>query len=325
MFERLLRSIFGPEPAPAPAVRRRETTLSPYHLRVSLVVHNPVLEPAGGLKLNQYMRWHDPDELTRQYIADLRACSGGLAQYEIVERIEVDAYPVKQDGFRYDDETYLRCWQRRSGFHQPDGVDYTRLLDEFDLAGKVERGEIDEVWLFAFPYAGYYESTMAGPGAYWCNSPPVPNTSHYRRRFVIMGFNYERDVGCMLENFGHRVESIMRHVYRRHVGERNLWERFTRYDQVAPGAAECGTVHFAPNSLRDYDWGNRRTVLSRADTWYAFPDLSDPPRPMNCTDWGDGDTRGHHLWWLDHLPRGAGETDGVRNNWWHYVLTLDGT
>jgi hypothetical protein len=33
--------------------------------------------------------------------------------------------------------------------------------------------------------------------------------------------------------------------------------------------------------------------------------------------------RAHHLWWLDHLPRVAGETDGVRNNWWAYVLRPD--
>lgn len=324
MLDRFLRRIFPTDQTTAPVGARSAPTVAPIPLRASMIIHNPVLDLAGGQRLTQYMRWHDPDQLAQQYSDDLRACSGGLAQYEVVERIEVDGYPVKVDGFRYDDATYLRCWQQRGGFHVPDAVDYGRLLLEFELIDKIERRQIDEVWLFAFPYAGYYESTMAGAGAFWCNSPPVPNTGHCRRRFVIMGFNYERDVGCMLEDFGHRVESTMSHVYRHHRGERNLWTRFTRHDRVAPGRAECGTVHFAPNSQLDYDWGNRRRVLSRADTWYRFPDLSGPPRPMNCAEWGSGDMRAHHLWWLDHLPRVEGETDGISHNWWRYVLTLEG-
>jgi hypothetical protein len=325
MLNRFLRNIFGDsEELPVPGDQRRTAaTLEPYHLRVSMIIHNPVLEPVGGQTLTQHMRWNDPDELARKYITDLRACSGGLASYEIVERIVVDDYPVKRDGFRYDDASYLRAWQRGSGFHSPDNVDYWRLLTDFDLIAKIERRVIDEVWLFAFPYAGYYESTMAGAGAFWCNSPPVPHTDHIGRRFVIMGFNYERDIGCMLENFGHRVESIMCHVYRNHHGERNLWSRFTRFDRDAPGQSECGNVHFAPNSQSDYDWGNRRTVPCRADTWYTFPDLSGSPRPMNCTEWGNGDMRTHHLWWLEHLPRTEGQTDGVYNNWWHYLLKPD--
>lgn len=323
MLNRLFRRNPPADPPPPPTIDQRELTLPPIELRVSMIIHNPVLEQAGGARLSRYFNWHDPDELARQYCADLRACSGGLARYTIVERIEVDGYPLKVDGFCYDDASYLGCWQRRSGFHAPDAVDYNRLLAEFDLSDKVQRGVIDEVWLFAFPYAGYYESAMAGAGAVWCNAPPIPNTSHLRRRFVVMGFNYERDAGCMLENFGHRVESIMSHVYRNHSSERNLWARFTRYDQMAPGRAECGNVHFAPNSLRDYDWGNRRMVPSRADAWYAFPDLSGAPRPMNCTEWGNGDTRAHHLWWLNHMPRVAGATDGVSHNWWRYALQID--
>lgn len=324
-----LRRMFGPDPSPAPAPRQQShSTLAPYQLRVSMIVHDPVLEVAGGLPLSRAMRWHDPDTLARQYIDDMRTCSGGLASYEIVERITVDGYPVKADGFVYDDTTYLQCWQQRGGFHMPDNVDYGRLLDEFGLVDKINRDLIDEVWLFAFPYAGYYESTMAGPGAFWCNSPPIPSSvaiTSCRRRFVIMGFNFERDVGCMLENFGHRTESIMRYVYRQQHGERNLWSRFTRFDRDTPGRAECGTVHFAPNSLADYDWGNRRSVLCQADSWYTFPDLTGPPRPMNCSEWGNGDMRSYHLWWLGHIPRVTGETDGVRNNWWHYLLLPDDT
>jgi hypothetical protein len=43
-------------------------------------------------------------------------------------------------------------------------------------------------------------------------------------------------------------------------------------------------------------------------------------RIMTRADWGNGDMRGHHLWWLSHLPKAEGETDGVANNWWTYVV-----
>ncbi len=172
----------------------------------------------------------------------------------------------------------------------------------------------------AFPYAGYYESVMAGPGAFWCNAPPLTGVGHCERRFVIMGFSCERGPGEMLENLGHRAESILKHVYRHKKGDANLWERFTRYDLRYPGQAECGTVHFAPNSEQDYDWGNGRLVQSRCDSWLKFPDLNGPPRQVNCQEWGNGDIRQHHLWWLGHLPHVTGKTSGIANNWWQYII-----
>ncbi len=299
------------EPPDRSPIVRGDRSGSPIALRVAMIVHDPSIPERGGLPLSRVMGWNDAEMLAQQYITDLRACSGGIADYRIVLRRAFDEFPVKIDGFRYNSATYLAAWERRQPFHQPDEADYERLLAEIGLTEAIEQGEIDEIWLFGFPYAGYYESRMVGIDAFWCNAPPLflPTA----RRYIVMGFNVERDVGCMLENFGHRVESIMAHVYRHHPPERNLWSRFTRLD-------ECGNVHFAPSSARDYDWGNPRRVWSRADAWYAFPDLSAPPRLMDCAEWGAGDMRLHHLWWLDHLPRVAGETDGVLNNWWYYVL-----
>ena len=134
-----------------------------------------------------------------------------------------------------------------------------------------------------------------------------------------MGFNYERGVGEMLEDMGHRAESILTKVFAHTRGEANLWERFCRYDKQSHGRAECGNVHFAPNSIKDYDWGNRTPVPSRADTWYHFPDLSGEPRLMNCSEWGDGDIRQHHVWWMRHSPHFTGESNGISWNWWEYI------
>lgn len=287
--------------------------------KVFAIIHNPIIRPRGGRKAQVAYGWNDPDQLARSYIDDLRHASYGYVDYQIVERIEVDGFPIKKDGFRYTDETFDRAWTTRQ-FHQPDAVDYLALVREFKLIERINDGTIDEVWLLGFPYCGYYESIMAGPGAFWCNAPPLEGTQHAKRRFVIMGFNYERGVGEMLEDMGHRVESIMAKVFAHQRGEANLWERFTRYDKTHPGAAEVGNVHFSPNSTRDYEWGNHKPVLSRADAWYNFPDLSAPPRMMTAKDWGGGDIRAHHVWWLRHLPHVVGESNGISWNWWEYVI-----
>jgi hypothetical protein len=287
--------------------------------RVLSIIHDPVIPAAGQRKLHHVLGWNDPDELARRYSADVREGSYGWVNYEIVERIEVNGFTVLQDGFVYTPESFLKCWQARAGFHKPEGVDYHRLLADFDVIAKVDQDLIDEVWLFAYPWAGYYESIMAGPGAFWCNAPPLSRTEHCSRRFVVMGFNYERGVGEMLEDLGHRAESILGKVFEGKKGEANLWERFTRYDQTHPGRAEVGNVHFAPNSQRDYDWGNYRKVPSRCDNWYRFPDLNGAPRQVNCAEWGNGDIRLHHLWWFRHFPHILGETQGISQNWWEYV------
>ncbi len=288
--------------------------------KILVISFNPIVPVSGGRSLTEALGWHDASGLADAYAADLAEASGGYYRCQIADRLTVDDFPQKADGYRYSGQEYLAAWRARRGFHQPDWMDYTRVIDEFGLVKRVRDGQIDEVWLFGFPYAGFYESRMAGPGAFWCNAPPLEGTARAGRRFVIMGFNYERGVGEMLESFGHRAESILSYVFRARRGPANLWERFTRYEKSHPGRAEVGTVHFAPNSRQDYDWGNRSPVLSRCDNWYRYPDLSGEPRLVDCRQWGNGDIRKHHLWWLSHFPRLGGSSNGILDNWWAYVV-----
>ncbi len=305
------------EPRTEPIHAVADGAIEPVRPKVLAIIHNPVMP--DGRKIRELYGWNDPDKLAQGYIDDIVRCSYGCVQYRIVERLEVNGFPLKLDGFRYTGESFAAAWRTRQ-FHQPDAVDYLALVREFGLIERVNDGEIDEVWLLGFPYCGYYESIMAGPGAFWCNAPPLKGTEHAKRRFVIMGFNYERGVGEMLEDLGHRAESILSVVYGRTHGEANLWERFTRYDKTHPGQAECGNVHFAPNSERDYDWGNHRPVYSRCDNWLRFPDLTGTPRSVTCADWGYGEIRAHHVWWLSRFPHSAGTANGISLNWWDYVI-----
>jgi len=295
-------------------------TPEPVKRRVSLIIHNPRVPSAGNERLDKVLRWNDATRLLEGYINDLRECSGGYLNYEIVESITVDKFPRKADGFSYTADGFVKAWNERKGFHDPDLVDYDALLEEFEMVRKVDENLVDEFWLFAFPYAGYYESIMGGPGAFWCNAPPLTQTAHASRRFVIMGFNYQRGVGEMLENFGHRAESIMKYTFRRERGDDNLWERFIRHEFKNPGQAEVGWMHYAPNSERDYDWGNKRKVLSRWRTWRNFPNLEGKAETVDCHDWGDGDIRLHHKWWFELLPKIGGSANRIAYNWWQYIV-----
>lgn len=294
--------------------------VEPVFPRVLIISYDPAVPSAGGRRLSRLLGWNRVEELSAGFIADLSHASHGYCHYQIAEQITVDALPVKIDGFSYRVEEYVAAWRARDGFHRPDWADYQRIMADFQIVDRFESGQIDEVWLFAFPYGGFYESRMTGPGAFWCNAPPLEGFNRLSRRLVIMGFNYERGVGEMLESFGHRAESIMTRVFQGAREQTNLWERFTRYDARHPGRAEVGTVHFAPNSERDYDWGNPRTVLSNCDAWLNFPDVSGQRRLVDCRDWGNGDTRKHHVWWFEHFPRVSGQSDAISHNWWEYVV-----
>lgn len=295
-------------------------SIQPVQPKVLLVIYDFMGKRVGDRSIRQLFGWNNPHELIDHFIQDLQNASYNYCNYQLVDSLVVDGYPVKEDGFRYTGEGYSRAWRSRSGFHQPDWADYDDIVRRLDLTSLIRSKRIDEVWLMAGPYAGFYESRMVGPGAFWCNAPPLEGYQSTNRRYVIMGFNYERGIGEMLESYGHRTESIMNHIYRKHRGASNLWERYTRHERSNPGQAEVGTIHFAPNSSHDYDWGNSSRVSGRCDSWLDFPNLGGQPRLVDSGDWGKGDIRQHHLWWFKHLPHVPGATGGTANNWWEYIV-----
>ena len=289
-------------------------------LKTLVIVYDPVVDARTGKKLSEYMHWNRVEDLARGYMSDVLQVSGGLVRHQIIQRFDVDAFPAKVDGHVYDAETFLKVVRGAAPPYMPQEADYYAIIQRFDILQRVAKNEIDEVWVFNFPHAGFYESIMGGPGAFWCNASPLHGTEASQRRFVIMGFSYERGVGEMLENLGHRAESIMEKTFERTMGDDNLWQRFTRYDQTHPGQAALGNVHFAPNSVRDYDWNNPSTVTSECDDWRDnFPNLKGVTRPVTSADWGYGDIREHHKWWMRHFPRVAGRRNGIANNWWQYI------
>src|SRR5690349_20447892 len=276
-------------------------------LKILVIVYDPLVDTLSGKKLSEYLHWNRVEDLAKGFMTDILETSGGLARYQIIQRIDVDGFLAKVDGYLYNAETYLNVIQGVARPYMPQDANYYAIMERFNVLQRIAMGEIDEVWVFSFPHGGLYESIMGGPGAFWCNAPPLRNTESAGRRFVIMGFSYERGVGEMLENMGHRAESILDKIFTRLTGEDNLWKRFIRYEKTAPGRAAVGNIHFAPNSERDYDWNNPGSVESECDDWLRnFPNFKGEVRRVTSAEWGYGDTREHHKWWFHHLPKVGG-------------------
>jgi hypothetical protein len=290
--------------------------------KVMVINFNPILEAHGGMRLTEYKNWNDPDNLIEKYIMDIRAVSKGYVNYVIVDNQVVDGYPVKADGFQYTDETYLGCANGTQPCHDPDLADYIRILSDFDICTGVNNGDVDEVWLFGGPWFGYYESRLAGPDAFWYNSPPLHDTG-CQKLLPIMGFNYERGSAEMLHSFGHRAESSITEVFGTwDVNQsRHDWDRYGHNVGQTTNVDffQCGTVHFPPNGIEDYDYGNWGYVESNCNDWYNYPDFSGYTELINCEEW-NCDHGFFMKWWLDHLPNKEGYHDGKLMNWWRYIV-----
>ncbi len=341
-----LKSLFGTKPATpgtgatGQAAPLPDSTNEPPQIcspKVLLLIYNPTMDSASGKKMVQYMNWSRPDDLVGRFIGDVLQASNGLVRYQIAQRIELDEFPVLVDGFSYTPATYLDVVRHGAPAHNPTGIDYGAILNRFNILQRIADRTFDEVWVMGFPYAGLYESIMGGAGAFWCNAPALLNTASCARRFVVMGFSYERQVGEMLHSYNHRCEAILAKVFNSqdflmwaykpgrapatiNPGQAlNYFQRFVLFDLIAPGKAGVGLVHYPPNGIKDYDLGNPNHVQSECYDWLKFPNFNGDMRMISSSEWGGGDERAYQSWWLKHLPRVAGRQNGIHNNWWQYI------
>jgi len=314
----------------------------PKTIRVAVVNFDPHCPGYGNRRTHDVFGWNDPMTLTFDYVADLLECSGEWANYRIDSWFDADYHPHFRDGFQYSPDDYVYAWTNHETEPMHEGqADYVRLLTDpsyphnqpTTLADRIANDEIDEVFFFDGPGAvGFWEASMAGPSPFFVNGGTyqIPEAG---RNFVIMGFNYERGVDCMLEDFCHRTECVMSRVYPSPnwwfptYPPIHNWDAFRMFDVIEPDKAACGICHYAPNSESDYDWGNPRYVWSTCDDWlYNWPNLAGEitRRWVNCEEWGNGDMRLHHIWWLEHLPKAQGiNPDSRQNNWWKYTCDFN--
>ena len=307
---------------------------------VLVINFDPVFSMAGNKRQHELMDWwNDPHRLADEFKKDLNEVSHGYLTYKITDWVDEEELPRATDGRQYSLSDYYKqlitANEKTDGAYWSDSgwvdwgfsFDYDYYMKKYDVYNKVNNGSLYEVWIFGGPMAsGMYESHMMGRGAYWCNSPGEEKDC---RPFVVYGFNYERGVGEMLEDAGHRAESIMNEVfgwpdYTKNYESFTDWEKFTVYDILKPGMVGVGNVHFAPNSESDYDWGNTTPVKSYCSDWKNYPDLKWKSETVDCSVWGNGDIRLHHKWWFSLFPHvnEFNTKSGKYNNWWYY-FSLD--
>jgi hypothetical protein len=243
--------------------------ITPLTRKVLVIDFHPTAVPA---------RWNRSDDLIPGYIDAMRKASKDILSYQVVEKLEVPEYPLLMGGRQYTDTTFAGVLaDGRSALRDANGsyllADYEQIIQKYDLLQKIESAQIDEVWMFGGPYFGFYESRMVGKGAFWCNGPAIEQDC---RRFVIMGFNYERDVKEMVHDYGHRAENILAKQFG---SEPYLRELYSQQRTPAPANAyeqfllDVGTVHRKPGG-EEYSQDEFAWLSAMQPNWW--PPTIDP-------------------------------------------------
>jgi hypothetical protein len=297
--------------------------------KVYVIVYDPLL--SNNQKLSQYLGWSDHTTITQGTIDFFKQASNNRINYVVAQTtIVTSGWPQLVDGFSYTEQEYLAVLANQQPHHVPTGVDYNNIVNsvQFDICGKVNRGEIDEVWIYNGPWFGFYESTLAGPGAYSFNSPPVSGTNNCNKLVPIMGPSPERTTNEAVHNFGHRMEFTMAQTYGgwQKNDTSHSWAKFALARGQAPSYSYsgCGEIHYPPNSVIEYEYDHASGYLSNCADFANYPSLSDPlqvAQPVSCSAWGCMELN-FYQYWFNHLPTFTGcGPDNVANDWWKYFAS----
>jgi hypothetical protein len=313
-------------------------------VKVAMIIIDPHIPAAGGQRFSELF-WSflgGPMALAQQTRDSMFAVSGGTVDYHFAEIHDEPELLTRFGGTLLTVDSMYRLFQEPGWttlHHVAEALGqsqflYNELLDKYDLCEKSNAHQIDEVWVWAMPFIGMYESNMTGTNAFWINGAPVTGNA-CTDLLPIMGFNYERYAGCALHNFTHRIETTMYRVYNtsvRYVPSDPSFppgqpldplQTFMLYDALEPGNAHVGNSHFPPNGVDNYDYDNLNTVPTHAPNWKRYPYLFDQTEPVNCSAWGcEGDCGLNYTsWWMSHIPHfRCKDKAGVLNNWWTYVI-----
>ena len=250
--------------------RRPAPVIAP---KVLAIDYRPAAVPAG---------WNSTTDLIQKYLAAMKDASRGKLKYRVARKLEVAKYPPLLGVRQYDDVSWSQAQQDDSkAFRDAAGnyimADYLQILQGFNVLELVRNRTIDEVWLFGGPYFGFYESRMVGRSAFWCNGPAIELDS---RRFVMMGFNYQRSVREMVHDFGHRAESILGRQFKAQPYLDALYKPAAGLGSAPKNDFEkflqsTGTVHRKPGG-EDYDQDEVAWVTALLPDW--LPAAIDPNR-----------------------------------------------
>ncbi|QQR89582.1 MAG: hypothetical protein IPJ88_15515 [Myxococcales bacterium] len=284
-------------------------------LKVLVINYDPIV--SGGSLREQHF-WQDPRELVTGFSEALYQASGGGVAYDIVDWKDVDAFPP-MIGEQFNETSYEQCLNDGSSCYNTKNADYEKIVRDHDLCNRVAQREVDEVLLLGAPGFGFFESSMVGRDSFWINGPTVSvSRRSCSRRFVLMGFSYERHVAEMLHDYGHRVDDTLKHVEEAGKLPKGNYEKFSKYlGTSSNGIAGCGDTHHPPNSAagEEYNYNSPLEVSSTCHAFGPVPDQSFPTTQFDCDHddgWGCVESE-YHKWRFAKLPRTKNE------NWWKFI------
>lgn len=218
--------------------------------------------------------WTKTNSLVEEYSEAMIQASHKVLIYKVVSTIEIPKYPPLMGGVQYTDATWTQAIQDdKKALRDAKGnyvlADYAKIIQEYGLVQGIEKNVIDEVWMFGGPYFGFYESRMVGKGAFWCNAPAIEQNC---RRFVMMGFNYQRGAQEMLHSFGHRAESILSQRFNSFDFQSKLYNLQTPpvpKNDYEKWLLSHGTVHRKPGG-DDYGQNEFSWLSSMLPAWWPF-------------------------------------------------------
>jgi len=304
-------------------------TDNPVNKNVFVLIFNPTIDQGGTpAKLTNYLNWYNPDTITNNLVPVFPTVSHDFLSYTIVERVEVDGWPVKTDGFVYSQASYLQCWQDHSTCHAQDSADFQKMFTDYGICSK----NVDEVWVWGGPWFGYPEHQVVN----FCGKSQF-----------IMGFNYERGIDEALHNFGHRMEFVTSDSGNR-INNGIPWKQdvATEWNKFSRIETGCGNIHYPPGPYdytfvnpdgslgkpvnSEYDYSNANSVTTTCDGYLNYPDGPFTAQTITCVAWGC--TQGGYVqWWLSHIPERTGTSIDPQtgrtlyNNWWKYYAYFDET
>ena len=147
--------------------------------------------------------------------------------------------------------------------------DYKSVFERINLKSLVESLGVKEVWInFTNPTGNIWipESNMASPttgdisNSYQrANDLPI-----YNKTYVVYGASFDRWFAEMLHCRGHQIEAQMSYL-----NKDFFWQDFVGMPKGAskPQGGRCGSTHFTPNSIADYDYANTTKILSDIGDW----------------------------------------------------------
>ena len=313
-----------------------DVAVKPKTAKVIVLIFNPVLEQEGGTNLIQYLRANDPRKFSQILADSIRQCSGRYINYEIVDFIELDEFPEKIDGFQYTDASFLNEMKTQK-WHKPDRSNYRKIFEKSNLIERCKKEGITEIWMWGAGGFGFDELSMYFPNRY-ARFAPTENPWFYRPYDIpkeightvwVMGFNYQVGADNMLHSYSHRCESILALVFGHGCWKKELagddpWNTYTVLNLDYPDyPSQVGNVHVPPNGRSGYDYCNTTNILTCANSWDNYPDLTvASPRLINKQAWNN-DQFGFQIWWMSHIPKNAGYTKWGYNNWWVYIANTD--